>query len=528
MRKSNTKTTGYVTLPGSSKAAPAPNRIDTINPNEVFEITVKIARRGSLDAALKSGRRLNRDSYRQRFGASEDQLDLVEDFASEFGLTVSEVDIPESKMCLKGRTRDLEEAFQVHLSNYSDPAGKVYRGRSGDIRIPSHLVNVIDGVYGLDNRPHATPKFQTVMKDGAFIPHSAASAAFYPNQVAELYRFPSRATGKGQCIGLVELGGGYRPGDLNSYFSSLGIKTPHVKAVSVDGAVNSPTTPDGADGEVMLDIEVAGLVAPDADIVVYFAPNTDRGFLDAISKAIHDTRNAPDVISISWGSPELVWTAQALKSFNDEFKTAAVLGVTVCVAAGDRGSSDGVGDGKVHVDFPASSPFVLGCGGTRLEAKNGRIAGEVVWHESNSSATGGGVSNVFPLPQYQGSVGVPLAIDTGFKGRGVPDVAADADPVTGYKVLVDGQEMVIGGTSAVAPLMAALTARVNQLSGKTAGFLNNALYSKPSSCRDITQGNNITTSTDEGYSARKGWDACTGLGVPSDFPPSGEKKSGKS
>jgi kumamolisin len=203
-----------------------------------------------------------------------------------------------------------------------------------------------------------------------------------------------------------------------------------------------------------------------------------------------------------------------LNSFNEAFKSAAVLGITICIAAGDEGSSDNVPDGKVHVDFPASSPYVLACGGTRLIAKGGTVTTETVWNDSNSSATGGGVSEFFPLPNYQEGKGVPVSASTQFIGRGVPDVAGDADPVTGYQVLVDGQSLVFGGTSAVAPLMAGLIALLNQKSGSQAGFINPKLYANPTQfCRDITVGNNITTSTNLGYTAAAGWDACTGWGV---------------
>ncbi len=257
----------------------------------------------------------------------------------------------------------------------------------------------------------------------------------------------------------------------------------------------------------MLDIEVAGAVAPGATIAVYFAPNTDQGFLDAITKAIHDTVNKPSVVSISWGSAEVNWTQQALDNFNEAFKTAASLGVTICIAAGDSGSRDGETDGKVHVDFPASSPYALACGGTKLEVSNNTITAETVWNESNDSASGGGVSSYFPLPDYQANAGVPLEVDTQFKGRGVPDVAADADPDTGYKVLVDGQQMVIGGTSAVAPLMAGLIALLNEQNKTPSGFIHPTIYANPGLCRDITSGDNKTTSAGTGYTAGPGWDA---------------------
>ncbi|HYB44817.1 MAG TPA: S53 family peptidase, partial [Candidatus Methylomirabilis sp.] len=223
---------------------------------------------------------------------------------------------------------------------------------------------------------------------------------------------------------------------------------------------------------------------------------------------VHDKKNKPSVISISWGSAEANWTAQAMQSFTQAFQAAAAMGVTVCCASGDDGSSDGEQDGKNHVDFPASSPFALGCGGTRLVGSGTAITSEVVWNDGASGgASGGGVSGVFALPAWQSSAHVPAPGQKG-GGRGVPDVSGDADPVSGYRVRVDGRDAVIGGTSAVAPLWAALIALVNQQGGKPVGYLNPVLYGDSAALRDITTGNNGA------YQAGPGWDACTGLGSP--------------
>jgi kumamolisin len=370
-------------------------------------------------------------------------------------------------------------------------------------------------VFGLDNRPQAKPHFRRRhARAGARA--ATVNVSYTPVQVATLYDYPTSVDGTGECIALVELGGGFNPTDLNNYWSQLNLsKTPTVSAVSVGNGSNSPTgDPSGPDGEVMLDIEVAGSIAPGARIVAYFAENTDAGFLNAITTAVHDTTNNPSVLSISWGGPESSWTQQAMTSMDEAFQSAAALGVTVCVAAGDNGSSDGVTtDTLNHVDFPASSPNVLACGGTTLEASGNTIASEVVWNElaNNEGATGGGISDVFPLPSYQASANVPPSANPGGRvGRGVPDVAGDADPSTGYDTLVDGQSGVIGGTSAVAPLWAGLIALINQDMGKPAGFINPLLYQNVSEdeTNDITQGNNGA------YSAGHGWDACTGLGSP--------------
>jgi len=282
--------------------------------------------------------------------------------------------------------------------------------------------------------------------------------------------------------------------------------------VSVDHGKNHPTgNPDGPDGEVMLDIEVVGAIAPQAHIAVYFAGNTDAGFLDAITTAIHDTTNKPSVISISWGGPESSWTQQSMTAFDSAFQDAATMGITVCVASGDSGSSDGVTDGANHVDFPASSPNVLACGGTNLQIANNATAAETVWNDgAQGGAGGGGVSSFFPLPAWQDGLQATLTAGgtSALTNRGVPDVSGDADPETGYTVRIDGTATVIGGTSAVAPLWAGLIARINATNGTPAGFINPRLYATPSALNDITQGNNGA------YAASPGWDACTGLGSP--------------
>jgi kumamolisin len=495
-------------LKGSYKAPPKSIDLQEGNKEEIIEVTVRLCRKKPLPEGTFTTERLTRQDYENIYGAALEDANQVEAFAHEYELTAVAVDLARRMVLLKGKISDFEIAFNVNLKIH-----QTYRVLTGDIHIPAHLKAIIAGVFGLANPPIARPMFQVAQKNGKFISHAAAPQAFTPDQLARIYGFPTGVTGKGQCIGIIELGGGFRTADITNYFKGLNLPAPSVKAISVDGGKNSPSTADGADGEVMLDIEVAGAVAPDAAIAVYFAPNTDQGFLDAITQAIHDTQNKPSVISISWGSAELNWTQQALDNFNEAFKTAASLGITICVASGDSGSRDGETDGKVHVDFPASSPYALACGGTKLVVSNGQLSSEVVWHESTDSASGGGVSDYFPLPDYQSAIKVPLAIDTQFKGRGLPDVAADADPDTGYKVLVDGQQMVIGGTSAVAPLMAGLIALINEQNKQTSGFIHPLLYAHPEWCRDITSGNNMTTPANTGYQAAPGWDACTGWGV---------------
>jgi kumamolisin len=492
-----------IVLPGSHKAAVEGYESAGLSKNKKIEITIRLRRKNALK--VEPGKVITHDEYNEQYGANPEEATRVHKFLKEYGLEITETNLPRRSIKVKGSISKLELAFNVSLSGVKDTDGKSYHTRSGDISIPQSLSGIITGVFGLDNRPIARPMFKVATK--------ATLNPFTPVQVSQIYGFPTGMNGSGQTIGIIELGGGFRTTDIKNYFKGLKITAPTVKAVLVDGGKNAPTTSSGPDGEVMLDIEVAGAVAPKAKIAVYFTPNTDQGFLDAITTAVHDTTNKPSVISISWGSAEVNWTQQAMTNMNEAFQTAAALGVTITVAAGDAGSSDGVKDGKVHVDFPSSSPYALACGGTRLVVGTNGAITETVWHDSTTSASGGGVSDVFALPSYQANANVPLALSSKFKGRGVPDVAANADPDTGYKVLVDGQKLVIGGTSAVAPLMAGLIALINQQNGKSAGYIHPTIYATPGLCRDITSGNNITTTTKLGYSAGKGWDACTGLGV---------------
>jgi kumamolisin len=508
-----------VPLPGSERAAlPNAQPVGETNPSERIEITVLVRPRAK-DAVLAAAASAQMPQERQYLsraelaaasGADPNDIAKVVSFAHAHDLDVEETSVARRSVILAGTAAALSAAFGVELQQYDHPGG-TYRGRTGAIHVPEELAPIVEAVLGLDDRPQAAPHFR-ILPPTEVLGEPHVSSAFTPLDLAKIYTFPAGLDGAGQTIGIIELGGGYRLAELKAYFAQLGIAAPRVTSVSVDHSRNRPTdNPSGPDGEVMLDIEVAGAMAPGARIVVYFAPNTDRGFLDAITTAIHDQRYKPSVISISWGAPESGWTDQAMRSFDQAFQDAAALGVTICCASGDNGSSDGVGDGRAHVDFPASSPYALACGGTRLEAAGATITSEAVWNNgADGGATGGGVSDIFALPDWQRSAGVPPSTNTGrHVGRGVPDVAGDADPATGYRIQVDGQQAIFGGTSAVAPLWAALIARLNQQLGKPVGHLNPLLYQPlAGACHDITSGSNGA------YRARAGWDACTGWGSP--------------
>ena len=486
-------------------------------------VSVVVRRKEPLEAAhVRGEQRLTRAQFNASHAADPAAVKLVRGFAKEFGLTVQAGTPAPGRRTMKltGTVANLQRAFGVSLAQKTiDGAG--YRVREGSINLPSELQGYVVAVLGLDDRPQAKPHFRilgehgevaahTAQDQGFAHPHAAGTTSFTPVQVGQLYQFPQGATASNQTIGIIELGGGFRQADITAYFKALGQKPPKVIAVPIGTGKNSPSNANSADGEVMLDIEVAGAVAPGARIVVYFATNTDQGFLDALAHAIHDTKYNPSVISISWGAAEINWTAQAMAAFDAACQSAAALGITITAAAGDDGSSDAVTDGKNHADFPASSPHVLACGGTNLQGNGSTITDEIVWNaQPQGGATGGGVSEFFPQPAWQAGVKVPKPANHA-GGRGVPDVAGDADPASGYIVRVDGKNFVIGGTSAVAPLWAGLIAVANQRNGKSAGFIHPAIYAAAGKAafRDIVQGNNGS------FVAGAGWDACTGLGSP--------------
>jgi kumamolisin len=491
---------------------PGARSIGKSNPAERLEVTVLVRRQNAdafkakvagLAAGKRSAGHMKHADLAKEFGAAPADMAAVTTFAKRHDLSVVQEDAARRAVVLSGTVAQFNQAFGVDLQQFEFDGGS-YRGRTGPIALPNELNGIVDAVLGLDDRPQARPHFRSRGTKQA-----APAGTFTPTALASLYDFPDGA-GNGQCIAIIELGGGYRAADLTKYFSEIKTASPKVSAVSVDHGKNHATgDPNGPDGEVMLDIEVAGAIAPGANIVVYFAPNTDAGFLDAISTAVHDIKNKPSVISISWGGPEASWTPQAMTAFDQAFQVAALAGITICVASGDNGSSDGASG--LNVDFPASSPHVLACGGTSLQAANGSIQSETVWNNgANGGASGGGVSGFFPLPVWQ--QGLQATNGKGQKAalanRGVPDVSGDADPQTGYVVRVDGQDTVIGGTSAVAPLWAGLIARINAARGSGVGFINPQLYANASCLHDVTIGNNGD------YSASAGWDACSGLGSP--------------
>ena len=312
------------------------------------------------------------------------------------------------------------------------------------------------------------------------------------------YNYPNNLAGPPQKIGIIELGGAYYPADTARIFARWNLPAPNVTPIILTGASQQP---GNADGEVALDVQIAAAAytyctGKAANINLYFARNDNQAFAAAVRQAVLD---GCGTIGISWGSAEQYWGGAAgLNAFAAACATAGPAGTTIFAAAGDNDSGDGTNG--VAVDFPASCPFVIGCGGTHKSATD-----ETVWNDGANEGTGGGYSAFFPVQPYQ--VGAPTG-----SGRLVPDLAANASPATGYVICQQGQFGPVGGTSAVAPLMAGLFAAFNSaLKGKNKpalGQCHDRLYRHPAAFRDITVGNNGR------WRAASGIDPCTGLGVP--------------
>ncbi len=434
-------------------------------------------------------------------------VELVSHFAIDYGLEVANIDYARRLVQIIGPANAMEAAFETELHEHDHPEG-MFRAPVSELTIPEELSDCVLAVLGLEDRSILRPR------------QAAGTKGYLPTEFAKFYGFPEIHLGKGQTIALFEFGGGYKPGDLEAAAKAMGIAAPTIKDISIDGGKNSPGSK--FDTEVTLDIQIAMGAAPEARLLVYFSASSEQGMIDAMSEAVHDAENKADVVSISWGFPERQWSRQALRAMDQVLIDAGRLGVTVIAASGDSLAGGGLSNGKVNVDFPASSPNALACGGTKLEVTNGQISGEVVWNDRNRRGTGGGVSIEFPQPPYQANADAPNSLDTGKAGRAIPDVAAHGNPSGGYRVFIHGRWTSIGGTSASTPLWAGLIARANQARSAlkpplpTLGFINPYLYEEGVELGSVTEGDNYIYIRREkvGYEAGPGFDCCTGMGTP--------------
>ena len=515
-------------IPAGSKALRRTNGLRWLN------LTLGVRRRkavpglSALDKLRPAQRTyMTREQLAGEFGSDPKAIEAIEAFAKAHNLVITRNDRAAARMGLAGTVADLSAAFGVTLFDYTHPVLGEFHARTGAVHLSPEIADAVTGVFGFTNHrilrrePKANPKAADI--------GTKARSWFIPTELAGIYNFPA-ANAQSQCIGLLEFGGGVDTSDVTNYFQKIGQPAPNVAVIALDGVSTDPTADPDSTGEVMLDIDVAGALAGGAKIAAYFSTFDEKGLVDALGQVISDSANDPSVVSISWGWDEnepfnssgIVWSPAAIDHCNESFLAAAQLGITVCVSSGDDGSEAQLKDGRAHVNFPASSPYVLAVGGTTLHAhKNANGAPhitEVVWNDGPGSGTGGGVSAVTPAPSWQEGKVVPSINPGHFAGRAIPDVAANADPETGYLTMSGGKLGIVGGTSASTPLWASLIVRINANLGKRVGNFNGLLYSEigpANTLRDITTGDNDTDGLLNGqYAARPGWDACSGWGTP--------------
>jgi kumamolisin len=515
-------------LTGSDRALPAgARRVGTPDPDEQVEVTVTLRGPGLPDPQGPVTP-VAASSYADDYGAAPADAAKVEEELRSRGLQVYDVSLADRSLHARGTIAQLNAAFGVELGLYQSGTHGEFRGREGNITIPAPLDGIVTGVFGLDNRRVAHRRTTTAQP---------APPALTPPEFEARYQFPN-GDAAGQVVAIAEFGGLIVPGDVQAFCQKYGRPVPTVTPVAVGGAklltlaeveqLPKQQQQEVLDEsvEVMMDIEIVAALCPAATIPVYFAPFSEKGWIDLLN-AVLGAAPVPVALSVSWGLYEdsTDWSAAAVREISQRLQALALRGITVCVAAGDDGAGDGADDGKAHVDFPASSPWVLAVGGTML---NAAAQQEVVWWQSpgeraeGGGATGGGVSTIFPRPAWQ-TVQVASLNQGSINGRVIPDVAALAGPPY-YDLIFLGKDSPNGGTSAAAPLWASMLARVT--AGLPAAdrprFLTPLLYGAAQAggtlgqetCSDITSGDNASPGVPGGYAAGTGYDAVSGWGTP--------------
>ena len=497
----------------NTKLASPPDgeKIGPTDPNGDLNITLMVRSKASdkemdqtlADIANHKRNPLSEAEFNARFGADPQAMQRILKFADDNGLTAGEVDPNSGRILLKGKVKSFNDAFNIELTDFKGAKG-ISRERTSIISVPTNIGQDVVGIFGLESHPQ-NPQVQSDAiryEPKGFGPR--VPVGYMPEDVANAYQFPKDSQGEGQAVAIVEFGGGLDLKDNAAYYDKHHLQLPNINIVSIDGGQNN--VGQTADDEVALDSQVIGAVAPGAKQNLMFAPNSDQGFVDSITQATFakpgDTPNS--AISISWGAPESAWTPQTRDNLNLAFKKAALKGISVFAATGDKGAMNGTN--RFTTDYPASDPYVTATGGTELRLNpDGTVVKETGW-----SNGGGGISELTPVPSFQKDLPMPVnANKDGVVGRGVPDISGNAAPATGYRIRVHGFETTIGGTSSVAPLYAALVMRMNGALGKNVGYLNPFFYQHGNSdiFKDINSGNN------GGYEAGAGWDAATGWGT---------------
>jgi len=514
-------------------------RVGPLAPDRRIDFTIVLAAKAGLPPVHSSTHgehapeHLTHAELRQKYGAVPGAVKHIESFARKFNLEVTENAEHRRSLRLSGRSADVARAFNTAFGEFELEDHKFFAPIHPP-QAPAEWNGVVDAVLGLHSSRHAWPRRRSSV-------HGHAPSASLLD-LARAYAFPQGLDGSGETIGLIEFGGGFYPEDVRQFASQLGVPAPRITVVEIGSGANRPASRravhellDVASGrltlaaeaeqtdsflaaqstaEVTMDLEILAALAPAAHIVVYFADSGEQGLYHALSRAVHDDHHRPGILSVSWSMPEHTLSAPELNAIEHVLREAAHLGITVCVSSGDAGALNGSTDGKPSVNYPASSPHCLACGGTSGKLTSAGFSEEVVWNATHfgfKGASGGGVSRQFPLPAWQQDAHVPPN-PKGAAGRGVPDVAGLADPRYGCELLIADRTATSAGTSAVAPLWAALVARINQALGRRCGYLHPHIYRlghrRHAALHPVLKGNN------DFYSAREGWNACTGYGTP--------------
>jgi kumamolisin len=504
-----------VALAGSNRSEPeGAVVVGGVDPEQRIAVWLHLKRRSADKFQAGSAgdlARLSQPVTRQALATQRRRTDgraaaRIKKFAQANRLIVSDVDLAGRCVQLEGTARQMADIFGATLRIYDD-GRRQFRARVGQLMVPVEIAPWTRAILGFDQRPQV----KRVKRPLETLEGVEAAAGLWPTEIAALYGIPLTRDVSSVCVGIIALGGGYLPSDLATALDGMQRQAPVVIDQPVSGNGNHFGGGDLADEEIALDLQIIASLLPSAKVVVYFAGNTTQSLIGAIKQAVHDDVNKPQVLSVSWGSAETFWTAAARDAMQAVLADAVRLRVSVVFAAGDDLATAGLMDGKAHVWFPASSPYVLGCGGTSPIAGANGVISESVWNDG-FNGTGGGISDMFPVPDYQSKLTLPPSLNDGKTRRGVPDVAGAAARNPGYRIILNGQAVVKDGTSAVAPLWAALIAMANAQRASPLGFVNPALYSNPALFRSITQGNNRANG--KGYDAGPGWNACTGMGVP--------------
>ena len=508
--------TEKVALAGSDRAAPeGAVLVGEVDPDERIVVTVHLKRRtpdrfapGSAgDLARLSQPRTRRALAAERRRTHAAAAARIRKLAKAYRVAVRNIDLAARTVTIEATAKRLSQLFGATLHVYDDGQQR-FRARVGRLMVPKEIAPWTRAILGFDQRPVVRRPVNRLRALAGL----GGAVGLWPTEIARLYGIPLDRDVSKVCVGIVALGGGYLPSDLTQALAAMGREAPVVVDQSVAGNRNDFGGGSDADQEIALDLQILAGLLPKARIVVYFAGNTTKNLVGAINQALLDDVNRPQILSVSWGSAETFWTNAARDAMQAALADAMRLQVSVLFAAGDELATGGLTDGKAHVWFPASSPYALACGGTLPTPDGTGIADEVVWNDG-TIGTGGGISDAFPVPSYQSGLALPPSVNDGRLRRGVPDVAAAAASRPGYRIVLNGTEIVKDGTSAVAPLWAGLIAMTNAARGSPVGFVNSALYANAPLLRQIVKGNNRVGG--KGYDAGAGWNACTGLGVPS-------------